>query len=151
MSEVDLLRMIEDLRRRLAVVELQPHANNWVYLAAPLTSTSWDGDAYSTTAKTLIDLSTVFSVPAGVKAVLVRLSARDSASATTAGVYAALSPNNTADSLALAVSPRGLVNDYYAEQDSICPCDANGDVYFQCVASGAATLDVVIQIWGYAR
>jgi len=35
----------------------------------PLTSTAWDGgDAFSTTAKTLIDLSAVFGVPAGVKA-----------------------------------------------------------------------------------
>ena len=54
-------------------------SSNWVYLTTPLTSTSWDGDARSTEAATLLDLSSVFSVPAGVKAVLVRLACRDSA------------------------------------------------------------------------
>ena len=45
-----------------------------VFLTTPLTSTAWDEDSYSTTAKTLIDLSEVFGVPAGVKAVMVKIS-----------------------------------------------------------------------------
>ena len=53
----------------------------WVYLQAPLTSTSWDGDSFSTTAKTLIDLSAVFGVPANVKAIYARVFVNDSASA----------------------------------------------------------------------
>jgi hypothetical protein len=31
----------------------------------------------------------------------------------------------------------------------IVPCDANGDVYYQIVASGTDTLDAILQIWGY--
>lgn len=52
--------------------------SGWHFLTTPLTSTSWDGDARSTTAKTKIDLSAVFGVPAGAKGILVRLVARDS-------------------------------------------------------------------------
>ncbi|MDD4465707.1 MAG: hypothetical protein PHY25_03390, partial [Dehalococcoidales bacterium] len=52
-----------------------------VFLTTPLTSTSWDGDAFSTTSKTLIDLSTVFGAPAGIKAVLCNVAIKDSASA----------------------------------------------------------------------
>ena len=31
----------------------------------------------------------------------------------------------------------------------VVPCDANGDVYYQIVASGTGTMDVHLQIWGY--
>lgn len=124
----------------------------WHFPAAPLVSTAWDGDAYSTTGKTLIDLSVVFSgVPAGVKAVAVRLSARDSASAATSNIFVGLSNNNTSLSFALAVSPRGLPNSYYAEQDGIVPCNANGDIYYQVQASGASTMDIILTVIGWAK
>ena len=119
-----------------------------VFLSTPLTSTAWDGDAFSTTAKTLIDLSAVFGVPAGVKAVLVRLAARDSASYANAGLYILLSPSDAAGGAAI-LRPAGIVNDVYTDGMFIVPCDANGDVYYQIVASGAGTMDVTIQIWGY--
>ncbi len=120
----------------------------WHFLTTPLTSTSWDGDAYSTTAKTKIDLSTVFGVPAGVKAILVRLIARDSGSS--AGhCQLALSPNNTAGSVAVQAYLQGVPNDAYVSVNGIVPCDENGDVYYQIVASGTGTLDAVIEIWGY--
>ena len=80
----------------------------FVPLRAPLTSTSWDGDAYSTTAKTKVDLSAVFSVPAGARAVLAHIEVNDSGSAGT-DCYLILSPNNTAGQ-GLAVSC-GEVND----------------------------------------
>jgi len=54
----------------------------FVPLTTPLTSTAWDGNAYSTTAKTLIDLSAVFGAPAGIKAILAFVVVRDSGSAT---------------------------------------------------------------------
>ena len=38
-----------------------------VFLTTPKTSTSWDGDARSTTSATKIDTSTVFGIPDGVK------------------------------------------------------------------------------------
>jgi hypothetical protein len=122
----------------------------WTMNTAPLTSTSWDGDAYSTKAKTLIDLSVVFGVPAGIKAILVRLAARDSGSA--AGTpYLYLAPNNSAGVVALGVKLGGAPNDVWWDEYGICPCDANGDVYYECAATGAGTLDLLIQIWGYLR
>ena len=118
-------------------------------LTTPLTSTSWDGDAYSTTGKTLIDLSAVFGAPAGIKAIAVRLQARDSASSNTSNVMLVVSPNNTVLSFAVGAFPRGLPNDYGSTGSGICPCDANGDIYYQINASGAGTLDATIEIWGY--
>ena len=119
-----------------------------VFLSTPLTSTAWDGDAFSTTAKTLIDLSAVFGVPAGVKAILVRMAARDSASYANSGLYILLSPTNAAGGAAI-LRPAGIVNDVYTDGMFIVPCDANGDIYYQIVASGTGTLDATIQIWGY--
>ncbi|MDD5527223.1 MAG: hypothetical protein PHE11_07475, partial [Candidatus Omnitrophica bacterium] len=83
-----------------------------VFLTAPLTSTAWDGDARSTTAKTKIDLSVVFGVPAGAKGIFVRLVARDSGSS--AGYcQLALSPNATAGSVAAQAYLQGVQNDVY--------------------------------------
>ncbi len=121
----------------------------FVPLQTPLTSTSWDGDSFSTTAKTLIDLSAVFGVPAGIKAVYMRASARDSASAGTGNIGIWFSPNNTSGEAALFCRPSGRANDYVEEINGIVPCDSNGDIYYQCAASGANTLDVWIEIWGY--
>ena len=118
----------------------------FIPLQAPLTSTAWDGDAYSTTAKTLIDLSAVFGVPAGVKAVLIRYAVNDSGSAAT-DTYLILSPNATAGE-GIAVSPQ-TVNDRRERGAAVIPCNADGDIYYQIAASGAATFDVIIQIWGY--
>lgn len=119
----------------------------WTMLTAPLTSTAWDGDAYSTTAKTVIDLSVVFSVPAGVKAVLVLTNIRDSGSTGTYS-YLILSPNNTAGSGFITKADRA-VDDAYSPDSHIVPCDASGDIYYQIAASGAGMMDVIIQIWGY--
>jgi len=119
-----------------------------VFLTTPLTSTSWDGDARSTTSKTKIDLSAVFGVPAGVAAILVRMAARDSGSYANAGLYISLSPTDAAGGAAI-LRPAGIVNDVYTDGMFIVPCDANGDVYYQIVASGTDTLDAILQVWGY--
>ena len=119
-----------------------------VFLTTPLTSTSWDGDSFSTTAKTLIDLSAVFGVPAGVKAILVRITTRDSGSSS-GYCYFGLSPNNTAGSVTIQAYLQGVANDIYITENGVVPCDANGDVYYQIVASGTDTLDAFIEIWGY--
>lgn len=122
----------------------------WTMLTSPLTSTSWDGDSFSTTAKTLIDLSAVFSVPAGVLAIVCRAAVRDSASAATADLFLLLSPESAANSYAVAYSPSGQPNDSWLRAGGqICPCDSNGDIYYQIAASGAGTFDVNFQIWGY--
>lgn len=121
----------------------------WVFLDAALTSTSWDGDARSTEAKTLIDLSAVFAVPAGVKAVLAKATIRDSGSAATATCGVRFAPNSTAGSYPFAVFCGGLTNDSYATGTGIVPCNSDGDIYYQTTASGAGTLDVTLEIWGY--
>lgn len=133
-----------------------PKQPEWIYCNdprwvgtqyAPLTSTSWDGDSFSTTGKTLIDLSAVFGVPAGVKAVLVKLSGRDSASATT-NCLVVLSPNSTSykgPNIAL----QGVPNDVIRNYELIVPCNADGDVYYQVLASGVSTMDIWLEIWGY--
>ena len=121
---------------------------SWHYLTLPLTSTSWDGDAHSTEARTLIDLSAVFGVPANVKAVLVKTTIRDSGSASSDCVLN-LTPNSGAGEVAFSARCSGLANDAYTTEAGVVPCDANGDVYYQIVASGTGTMDVTIQIWGY--
>jgi len=120
-----------------------------VFLTTPKTSTSWDGDAYSTTSKTKIDLSSVFSVPADVKAVLVQLIARDSGSAASTTIFFGISPNDTDASNPVMAVGRGLPNDTLVYVSGVCPCDANGDIYYQIVASGSGTMDCWIRIWGY--
>ena len=141
-----ILSSIKDLAKRVGRLEVQDNPR-WVYLAAPLTSTSFDGDSFSTTAKTVMDLSALFTVPAGIKAVLVTVTYRDSASAT-ADCLLILSPNNSAGS-GIEFRCWGQVNDFWSNGTGIIPCDANGDIYYQCFASGAGTLDIYIQIWGY--
>lgn len=139
---VDRIKRLEREVERLRVKEKQV----FVPLTTPLTSTSWNGDSFSTTAKTKIDLSEVFGVPAGIKAVLVWVAVRDSASQTT-DCYLRLSPEST------GVAGIGVncdyVNDRYGRHSLIVPCDANGDIYYQIAASGTGTMDVFLQIWGY--
>lgn len=118
----------------------------WHFLSTPLTSTAWDGDLFSTTSKTLIDLSSEFGVPAGVKAVYAFVAIKDSASSTTE-TYFRLSPNNYSSS-GLAVNC-GHLDDVYTRHNFIVPCDSNGDIYYEIKASGTDTMDVYIQIWGY--
>lgn len=121
----------------------------FVPLTTPLTSTSWDGDARSTTAATLIDLSAVFGAPAGIKAVLVTLTIRDSGSdAAGLNLYLNWGPSATYFD-AVAVRCGGITADSYASGGGVCPCDANGDVYYRIAASGAGTMDVTVKIWGY--
>lgn len=134
-------RALERLQGMLSGASLQP-----TYLTAPLTSTSWDGDAHSTTAKTLIDLSAVFGVPAGVRWVLVYISLRDSGAAGN-DCWLSLSPNDTANQgMLVSCLP---VNDRSNRTSAIVPCNADGDIYYQITASGSGTMDVHLQIWGY--
>lgn len=132
---------------------LQSYKNSTIYkgyifvpLLSKLTSTSWDGDAYSTTSKTLIDLSAVFGVPAGVKAVQIVVAIRDSGSNGT-DCYILFGPNNTAAE-GSSVDCH-TINDRWSRECLIVPCDANGDIYYQISASGSSTMDVYVEIWGY--
>ena len=118
-----------------------------VFLTSQLTSTAWDGDAFSTTSKTLIDLSTVFGAPAGIKAVLCNVAVKDSASAAN-DCFLCLSPNASAFS-GPKVACSGLANSKYGYGEVVVPCDANGDIYYQIAASGSGTATIFLEIWGY--
>lgn len=142
-----ILKSLDDIKARLSKLEFRS-SPQWVYLPSPLTSTSWDGDAHSTTAKTKIDLSAVFSAPAGIKAVYVRLQGAEDASVNT-DVGWGISPNDTDGSYAVLLTLHGIPNTYVHGCHGECPCDANGDIYYQVVASGATSLAAYMQIWGY--
>ena len=137
---------MNDLERRLQRLEAKT-APRLVLLDAPLTSTAWDGDHYSTAAKTKIDLSTVFSAPANIKAILVNFSIHDSASSTN-DCYMYLSANDTAD-LGIIASCAGLADSAVARGQLTVKCNTDGDVYYQIYASGASTFGVFLRIWGY--
>lgn len=119
----------------------------YVPLTTRLTSTDWDGDSKSTAAKAALDLSAVFGAPPLIKAAQFTVYCRDSGSA--GGVAEViLAPVNDAG-VGLYVACSGLANDSLARGSVIVPCDASGDVYVQLVATGATTLDVWLEIWGY--
>jgi hypothetical protein len=144
MAQIDNRQMIELLstyfiRRNEGVT--------FVPLTTPLTSTSWDGDSFSTTAKTKIDLSAVFGVPAGVKAVDVLVNIKDSGSVGTY-CFLILSPNDTHLQGKIFKADRAINNEL-SPASALIPCDSNGDIYYQIVASGSGTMDITMQIWGY--
>lgn len=146
-TEVRLVQEIERLKRqveRLKVGEIP--TGGFVPLTTALTSTAWDGDSFSTTGKTKIDLSAVFGAPAGIKAALFMVSIRDSGSAANDRWFL-LSPNDTViQGLSVTAHP---VNDRWTRVTMVVPCDANGDVYYQLNASGSGTMDIYLEIWGY--
>lgn len=142
----DLQKQLTRLQRRVEQLETQ-EAGSWIWLQAPATSTSWDGDARSTTAKTLIDLSAVFSIPDYVKAVYVRAMIQDSGASGSDRSLLLGPTNSAAVGVGLRCPP---ADDRYAEASLIVPCDSNGDIYYQISASGIGTMDVHLQIWGYA-
>lgn len=108
-----------------------------VPLATKLTSTSWDGDSKTAVNNGTIDLSAVFGVPAGVKAVL----ARFALSSATVGSYAYIG----ASSSNLAVGDEIKVANRLHDNFGIVPCNGSGDLYF--LASG--TVSVYLEIFGY--
>ena len=148
MSDINekLLARIQKLEREVERLRVQENGK-FVALTTPLTSTSWTlSTARSSSGPTVIDLSAVFGVPANIKAVLVRLVARDSAGLHNAGLYVTLGPSTTYY-YALAVYPVG--GDLLVATQGIIPCDSNGDIVYKIVASGTDTTDVQLEIWGY--
>jgi hypothetical protein len=111
----------------------------WNYLTTPLTSTSWDGDNKTTSDRAIVDLSTVFGVPAEVKAVLMSIQTKADA----ANDYIRFGPNSTYNH---ALTCRTAVAGQIAHASGIVPCDANGDIY--CYPSGTVE-GVYVWIWGY--
>jgi hypothetical protein len=116
-----------------------------VPLATPATSTSWDGDAKDSGDNGIIDLSTVFSLPAGIKGVFAKLSAKNTSAS---GKYSCLGPDAT-NYYALQVTPRDTADIYLNNGPAFVPCDSNGDIYFKTDAANGAENIVAISIWGY--
>jgi len=143
---VALAKKVRILTRQLRKLQITGFQRP-TWLMTPLTSVAWDGDSYSTTAKTLIDLSAVFGAPANIKSVMICVTINDSASA--GGDYwLILGPTNGVGS-GVPIDCSGLANDRTERNQVIVPCDANGDIYYQIAASGASTMDVIMQIYGY--
>lgn len=110
-----------------------------VFLTTPLTSTSWDGDTKGVGDRAIVDLSTVFGVPAGVKAVLMGIQTQGDA----ANDYIRFGPDSVNNFTLIC---RTQVAGVIAHAFGIVPCDANGDVY--CHTSGTVE-GVWVWIWGY--
>lgn len=111
-----------------------------VFLTTPLTSTDWDGDTKGTGDRAIVDLSTVFGVPAGIKAVLMTIQTTGDA----ANDYIRFGPNSDNS---FALTCRTTVAGVIAHASGIVPCDANGDVY--CYTSTTNVENVQVWIWGY--
>lgn len=121
----------------------------FVPLLAPLVSTSWDGDSYSSTAKTLIDLSEVFAgVPDWIRAVLMEVSIRDSGSSGAGDYYLVMGPTNTAAE-GMWFDCNGIADDEWERGMLIVPCDEDGNVYYEVNTSGALTMEVYLRVWGW--
>lgn len=110
-----------------------------VFLTTPLTSTDWDGDTKTTGDRAIVDLSAAFSVPAGVKAVLISVQTTGDA----ANDYIRFGPNSGNSQ---AVTCRTQVAGQIMHSVGLVPCDANGDIY--CYTSGTVE-SVYVWIWGY--
>jgi hypothetical protein len=113
--------------------------SGWHFLTSPLTSTAWDGDNKGLGDRATVDLSAVFGVPAGVKAVLMSIQTTGDA----ANDYIRFGPNSGNN---FALTCRTTVASQIAHASGIVPCDANGDVY--CYTSGTVE-GVQVWIWGY--
>jgi len=118
----------------------------FIPLTTPLISTAFNGDSFSDTAKTKIDLSAAFSAPAGISAIYAFIIMRDSGSAGE-WAYLILSPTDIADNgqkFGMQVA-----NDTWQTYSAIIPCDENGDIYYQIYATGVTTFDIYLEIFGY--
>jgi len=159
-GQVDFARLLQ---------KLKPHVAAWVtrdinrehsqpvagmryfsYGDDPLTNTNFNGDSFSDVASwTKIDLSADFSMVPIASAVVLEVSARDSASAST-DCYLAIA-GGSSPTVSQFVGPHGLANDAWHRSRLIVPCDANGDLWYQIQASGSNTFDLWLRIFGYYR
>ena len=137
---------IDDSNNLLVNGNYQTYKNSTTYtgylfvpLTTPLTSTSWDGDTKTTADRAIVDLSAVFGVPAGVKAVLMTIQTQADA----VNDYIRFGPSSTYNyTLACRTQVAGVIN----QITGFVPCDSNGDVY--CYPSGTVE-GVWVWIWGY--
>jgi hypothetical protein len=123
---------------------LQPGRNSTYYtgyvfvpLGSALMNSGYDGDAVA--ASSWLTLTSLFNVPAGVKAIAALVTARDE----TVGVAFCLGPDS---SNYMAVCGYTQVASVYANGSGVVPCDANGNVYLYL---GSEVDNIYVRIWGY--
>ncbi len=133
---IERIKRLEREVERLRVKE----SGRFVPLTTPLSSTDWDGDNKGLADRAIVDLSAVFGVPAGVKAVLMSIQTTDD----TAAQYIRFGPDATNN---FTLTCRTQVANQAANVSGIVPCDANGDVY--CYPSNDYIVGVFVWIWGY--
>lgn len=110
-----------------------------VFLKTPLTSTLFGGQTKVTGDRGVVDLSTVFGVPDGVKAVLMSIQTQGD----NANDYVRFGPSASFHYSLICIT---AVANQIAHVNGIVPCDANGDVYFY----PSTTIEgVLVWIWGY--
>jgi hypothetical protein len=138
-----------DLRPYRNSTQYTAHAPVW--LTTPLTSTSWDGDAWSDAAVASLNLNSVFGVPDGAQAVLIELYAQDSGAYPQAGLYAAI--GTTGSYFQITARPRGGGANYPGNAMGWLPVSTvsgHPTVYYQVNASGTLTMSITMRVWGYA-
>ena len=114
------------------------YAYTYVPLASPLTSTSWDGDSKTSANDGIIDLSSVFSAPAGIKAIEARVFCNIAATTS----FLQFGPTSSYDDQLTTIS--GVTGN--VDKSGKINCDSNGDIYVK--VTGTVT-NVYLQIWGY--
>ena len=134
---VDRIKKLEREVERLRVKE----SGKFIALTTPLTSTNFAGATLTNANNAIVDLSTEFSVPAAVKAVLMTVQGASG----TANQYLRFGPSATYN---YALQLRAQVKNISNSVTGIVPCDANGDVYLY-VGTGHTMVQVYIWIWGY--
>ena len=141
----DMLHLtLEDVAARVATLVPQP-----VYFDEPITHPSFDGDAFSDvgTSTKIENTSWNKPIPSTAKALRVEIAIRDSGSSGSSGIWFAVGPSSTYY-YALVAEANDRPNDTYAYAFGWVPC-TDGDLYYQCAASGADTLDAILRVWGY--
>lgn len=138
----ELVRRIAGLEARCARLEEAEQGRGLVFLTTQLISTSWNGDNKTSANNGTIDLSAVFGVPAGIKAVLCAMTVYS----TTDQISLVLKPDSDASS----APPMNLhtIASKFSARAAWVPCDANGDIYFS--SDSATNTATWLEVWGYA-
>lgn len=140
--------VLEWIKHAVGRVVRQPGGLQRVWINSPITGTGFASNAFSTTAKSLVNVATIFSgVPAGIRSIHLELTFRDSGSAAT-DCYVILGPTNTAG-VGKVRRCSGLPNDIWVSHEVDVPCDSDGNFYIQVAASGALTMDINLKAWGW--
>lgn len=118
----------------------------------PKVLTGWNPKALSTAGDTLIDMSADFNLFATVgglppRAYGLTITAKDSGSAAAANArFRIHNPNETAANLFSILDVRGVPDDTNRGGYFLVGADANGDLEYDAIASGAGTLDVYLTV-----